>query len=108
MARNLVGLALSCIVVVSLCGCSSLRGQKKAAVNAPIILEEDVPDKPAAESVVPQAIQNPPGAETVPAGVGSQPATQTDPGNRPPRRRFKFGDKKGWESVPDRSDGKQP
>ncbi len=42
-------------------------------MNAPIILEEDVPEKPTPGQEAPPAVQNPPGTETVPPGLGNQP-----------------------------------
>ncbi len=108
MARYFVGPLICCVVLMSLWGCASLWPQKKPTVNAPIIMEEDVPEKPAAGQENSPAVQNPSGTETVPPGLENQPTTQTDSESKPPRRRFKFRDRGGWESIPDRPDTKQP
>jgi hypothetical protein len=108
MARNCSALALCLVFVVSLGGCSSLMPQKRDSVKAPVILEEDVPDKTKSEPESPQEgqITLPPGSETIPPGLSTTPTAQPDLATRPPRR-FKRGDR-GWQSVPGTVDTKQP
>lgn len=108
MARNCSALALCLFLVVSLGGCSGLLSQKKASVNAPVILEEDVPEKPKveAESTATDRLPDAGASATVPPDMSGKPAPQTDPGTLPPRR-FMHGSG-GWQSVPRAVDTKQP
>jgi hypothetical protein len=107
---------LSALVLVTCWGCASVAPQKKATVNAPKIIEEDVTESRSPGPFEPQAPMGS-GQGTVPPGFGEGgPVPQTlenqqtgsaDPGKRP-KRRFKYQDRKGsgrdWEPLPDRTD----